>query len=110
MRLLQLFGASLLTRHMGILYQGGFATGSLAAELYEQGILNLLPHIKNDAVGFVDALAPPDFILNSPLGASNGQIYKNLYTTIMQSPRALERPEWWKDVIHWKDYTESSKL
>ncbi|XP_055681517.1 peroxisomal acyl-coenzyme A oxidase 3 isoform X2 [Lutzomyia longipalpis] len=110
MRLLQLFGASLLTRHMGILYQGGFATGHLAAELYEQGILNLLPHIKNDAVGFVDALAPPDFILNSPLGASNGQIYKNLYTTIMQSPRALERPEWWKDVIHWKDYTESSKL
>uniref|UniRef100_A0A1L8DYV4 Acyl-coenzyme A oxidase n=1 Tax=Nyssomyia neivai TaxID=330878 RepID=A0A1L8DYV4_9DIPT len=109
-RLLQLFGASMLIKHLSILYQGGFTTGSTPGELYERGILNILPNIKNDAIGLVDALAPPDFILNSPLGASNGEIYKNLQTTIFQAPGALERPTWWRDVVHWKNYAETSKL
>ncbi|GAB0095269.1 Acyl-coenzyme A oxidase [Sergentomyia squamirostris] len=109
-RLLSLFGAFLLTKHLGLLYQGGFASNTLAGELYEQGILSLLSVIKHDAIALADALAPPDFILNSPLGASNGEVYKNLQAAIMQYPGALERPTWWKDVIHWKDYAQNSKL
>ncbi|GAB0095270.1 Acyl-coenzyme A oxidase [Sergentomyia squamirostris] len=109
-RLLSLFGAFLLTKHLGLLYQGGFASNTPAGELYEQGILSLLSVIKHDAIALADALAPPDFILNSPLGASNGEVYKNLQAAIMQYPGALERPTWWKDVIHWKDYAQNSKL
>ncbi|XP_059618292.1 peroxisomal acyl-coenzyme A oxidase 3 isoform X2 [Phlebotomus argentipes] len=109
-RLLSLFGTSIVLKHLGILYQGGFASGSLPGELYERGILDLLPIIKDDALGLVDALAPPDFILNSPLGASNGEIYKNLQTTLMQAPGTLERANWWRDVIHWKEYAGNSKL
>lgn len=30
--------------------------------------------MKCDAVAMVDALAPPDFILNSPLGQSDGDV------------------------------------
>jgi Acyl-CoA oxidase len=30
--------------------------------------------MKCDAVALVDALAPPDFILNSPLGQSDGDV------------------------------------
>ncbi|XP_055712860.1 peroxisomal acyl-coenzyme A oxidase 3-like isoform X2 [Phlebotomus papatasi] len=109
-RLLSLYGATVLITHLSILYQGGFATGPKAAEIYEQGILILLPQIKKDALALVDALAPPDFILNSPLGAANGEIYKNLEASILQTPGTLERANWWKDVIHWKKYTENSKL
>ena len=33
-----------------------------------------LNQLKNEAVALVDALAPPDFILNSPIGHSNGKV------------------------------------
>jgi len=32
--------------------------------------------LKDEAVALVDALAPPDFILNSPIGHSNGKVRK----------------------------------
>ena len=34
----------------------------------------LCTQLKNEAVALVDALAPPDFILNSPIGHSNGKV------------------------------------
>ena len=30
--------------------------------------------LKDEAVSLVDVLAPPDFILNSPIGHSNGKV------------------------------------
>lgn len=28
------------------------------------------------------------------------QIYKNLYGAMLQGPRALERPDWWRDFVN----------
>ncbi|KAM6909186.1 peroxisomal acyl-coenzyme A oxidase 3 isoform 2-T2 [Xenentodon cancila] len=53
--------------------------------------------LKDDAVALVDALAPPDFILNSPIGNADGQIYQNLWSTMMQGTQVLERPSWWRE-------------
>ena len=33
-----------------------------------------LSQLKDEAVALVDALAPPDFILNSPIGHSSGKV------------------------------------
>ena len=30
--------------------------------------------LKNEAVSLVDVIAPPDFILQSPIGSSNGEV------------------------------------
>ena len=54
--------------------------------------------IKCDVVSLVDAIAPPDFVLNSALGMADGNIYKNLYTAMTQTPGCFDRPSWWKDV------------
>lgn len=35
-----------------------------------------LSQLKDEAVALVDALAPPDFILNSPIGHSSGKVRK----------------------------------
>ncbi len=45
-----------------------------ALDLYELGILQLLPIIKDDAVGLIDAITFPDYVINSCLGMSDGEV------------------------------------
>lgn len=104
-RLLSLYGANLITKHMGLFYEGEFFTGR-ESKLYQEGIINLLPLLKDESISLIDAVAPPDFIVNSPLGMSDGHIYKHLHSAIMQSPDVFERPAWWKDVV-FRDYVKA---
>lgn len=48
--------------------------GPRPATLIQDAILQLCKELKNDAVSLVDAVALPDFILNSVLGASDGLV------------------------------------
>lgn len=106
-RLGSLYGAGAILRHIGVFYQGGyFASQPNAMALLQQAVLDLLPAIKQDAIAIVDAIAPPDFIVNSPLGMSDGDVYRHMESAIMQAPEALERPKWWRDVVH-REYIKS---
>lgn len=49
------------------------------ADLLKQSILSLLAQLKSEAVTIADALAPPDFILNSVLGTSDGKVKASNY-------------------------------
>ncbi len=62
-------------------FVGGFITGSLPNEIIKQEIINLCFNLKNDAVALVDVLAPPDFILNSALGMSDGKVSSHTFIT-----------------------------
>lgn len=88
-------------------FSGGFASGPEPAQSIREGILSLCTALKPDAVSLVDALAPPDFILNSALGQSDGHIYKNIQASIYQNGNALQRPSWWREITHWKDNLNS---
>lgn len=103
LKLLSFYGAYLVTKNAAVFHQGSFFLDPRQIELYQEGILNLLPILKDEAVSLIDAIAPTDFILNSPLGMSDGNIYTHLQRCIMQSSDALQRPKWWRDVIH-KEY------
>lgn len=103
LKLLSFYGAYLVTKNAAIFHQGSFFTNPRQIDLYQDGILKLLPILKDEAVTLIDAIAPTDFILNSPLGMSDGNIYTHLQRCIMQSADALQRPKWWRDVIH-KEY------
>ncbi|XP_066998217.2 peroxisomal acyl-coenzyme A oxidase 3 isoform X2 [Anabrus simplex] len=94
-----LYGLWCLEPHLGSLYEGGYAVGPRASKLIRKSILELCSLLKPEAVAVVDALSPPDFILNSPLGKSNGQVYKNLQAFFFQSPGVMERPSWWKEMV-----------
>lgn len=108
-RLLSLYGANVLCRNLAHLYEGGFAHGPHVARHYKSGVLRLLGQLKDDAVALVDTVAPTDFVLNSPLGMADGQMYKHLEATLQQAPGTFERVRWWKDVVRWQDYAEAPR-
>ncbi|WAR02638.1 ACOX3-like protein [Mya arenaria] len=94
-----LFALWRLEKHLSLLYQGGYISGPSAPALMQEAILALCGQLKDDSVSLVDAIAPPDFILNSPIGMSDGQIYKNLYGAMLQGEKALERAGWWREFV-----------
>ncbi|XP_077301266.1 acyl-CoA oxidase 3 isoform X2 [Arctopsyche grandis] len=108
MKLASLHGAWSLEKHLANLYMGGYFTGE-TGQLLRDGIINLCKALKPEAVTLVDTLAPPDFILNSVLGKSDGNVYQNLQSAIFSYPGALARPNWWRDVVKWES-NEKSKL
>lgn len=74
LKLLSFYGAHLVTKNATIFYQGGYFRANEQIELYQQAILDLLPQLKNEAISLIDAIAPTDFVLNSPLGMSDGNV------------------------------------
>lgn len=97
-KLCSLYGAWSLEKHLALLYRGGYIRGPQASEMLHEGIVSLCAQLKNDTVSLVDAIAPPDFILNSVLGKSDGKIYQNLQTYLFQKPQTFERPSRWDEV------------
>lgn len=59
-----------------MLCTGGYAVGLQPASLLREAILQLCTQLKPEAVALADVLAPPDFILNSVLGSSDGNVSK----------------------------------
>lgn len=106
-KVLSLYGANLIAKnYIGVMYEGGFVQGINATDLLQTGILNILPELKKEAISLVDAIAPPDFIIDSPLGKSDGRIYDHLKSVIYQTPETFERASWWKDMTH-RDYIKT---
>lgn len=90
----------IVTKYISTLYEGKFISSDFnAGILLQNGILELLPELKNEAVGLVDAIAPTDFILNSPLGMSDGNIYKHLESHLYQTKETFTRPIWWREIV-----------
>lgn len=75
--------------------------------LYKHGVLNILTKLKDDAIALVDAIAPTDFVMDSPLGMSDGKVYQHLQSKLFQSPEVFERPQWWKDSLFWQNYVKA---
>lgn len=75
LKLFSLFGVWCLEKHIATLYIGGYATSPKAASLIQESILKLCKDVKDDAVSMVDAIAHPDFVINSVLGYSDGQVH-----------------------------------
>jgi len=75
MKLCSLFGAVTLEKRLGDLYSGGYASpNSNIDNFLREGIVILCKELVNDAVALVDVLASPDFVLNSALGMSDGEV------------------------------------
>ena len=98
-RLANLYGLFNLEKHfIAQMYQGSYISGPEPATLIQESILRLCREIKPDACSLVDAIAAPDFLLRSVIGASNGQVYQNLHNSFLRNPQNMSRPTWWEDI------------
>lgn len=96
--LFYLFALWSLHKHVSVFYQGGLFRGGQVASLMESAILELCRRLKASAVAAVDALAPPDFVVNSVLGCADGKLYERLIES-MTKPGSTDRPTWWKEMV-----------
>lgn len=120
----RIYGLWCLERHLSTFYQGEFTASGTPensfGEIVRSELLKLCGEMKDSAVAVVDALAPPDFALNSIIGKSDGlvsktnriekyvhyktnvtlyfQLYENLQNEFMTNPGSMERASWWKEV------------
>lgn len=96
-RLSMLYGLWCLSQHTALLYRGGYISGEQTGKAMEDAILMLCVQLKDDAVALVDAIAPSDFVLGSPIGRADGELYKNLWAAVLQQSGVLERAAWWPE-------------
>ncbi|XP_050345374.1 peroxisomal acyl-coenzyme A oxidase 3-like [Nymphalis io] len=108
LQMVSLYGAFLLEKHLATLYIGGYFTGGRGAAL-RAGAVRVCGALAAQAPALADTLAPPDFCLNSVLGMSDGEVYKNIQNKVMTTPGSMTRPSWWRDVVYWRA-TLPSKL
>ena len=53
---------------------GGYISGNKPPQMIREAILQLCSELKDDSVSLADAVAPTDFVLNSPIGKSDGEV------------------------------------
>ncbi|KAK9504681.1 hypothetical protein O3M35_010955 [Rhynocoris fuscipes] len=57
----------------------GYSSSPKLAENISEGIIELSLELKSEMVALVDSLAPPDFVLNSVLGYSDGRVSESQF-------------------------------
>uniref|UniRef100_A0A8C9Q014 Acyl-coenzyme A oxidase n=1 Tax=Spermophilus dauricus TaxID=99837 RepID=A0A8C9Q014_SPEDA len=72
-RLSALYALWSLSRHTALLYRGGYLSDKHSGTQMESAILDLCTQLKDDAVALVDVIAPPDFVLDSPIARADGE-------------------------------------
>ncbi|VDM58335.1 unnamed protein product [Angiostrongylus costaricensis] len=102
-RLITLYALFAFEKHLASCYISGYCTGENFGEGIRSNIRRLEAELVPDAIPLVDAVAPPDFVLNSALGASDGSPYKHLMREFRKHTNS--RPNWWKDL---RDFLEQN--
>lgn len=69
-----LYGLTCLDKHLVYFYQGQYAQGPEMSRNVKEAILELCRELKPDSISIIDGIAPPDYVIHSVLGKSDGKV------------------------------------
>lgn len=93
-----LYGLWTLEKWSSFLFEANvIKSGSSTLKQIRERILDICGQMKDNALSLAEVFAPPDWVLRSSLGLSDGKLYENLYHAITQSKGCFERPEWYEE-------------
>ncbi|KAJ3658028.1 hypothetical protein Zmor_009794 [Zophobas morio] len=99
LKLFSLYGLYNIEKFLPSLFGGGYVEKPEATNLVHEAVLTLCRDLKNDAVALIDAIAPPDFLLNSILGKSDGRVYQRLQIALIRSSSEASRLKWSSETV-----------
>ena len=71
-------------------------------------LLEIYESIKYDILAHCDELFIDDVELNSTLGAKEGGIYENIFSSLLTNSNNFGRPSWWREI--WKIKNQESSI
>jgi acyl-CoA oxidase len=93
-----LYGLHSLEKWSSFLFEANvIKSGSSTLRDIREHILDICGQLKDNALSLAEVLAPPDWVLRSALGKSDGRLYDNLYEAITRSKGCFDRPEWFEE-------------
>ncbi|CAF4101316.1 unnamed protein product, partial [Rotaria sp. Silwood1] len=87
----------LIEEYIGILFEGNYIKNVHINQWIQIRLLDLCHELRNEILALVDVFAPPDHILNSVLGNSNGQVYEAINKMIHNNKQTFIIPIWLKN-------------
>jgi acyl-CoA oxidase len=97
-KLFELFVLARIKKIQAILLVDQFMNEKQVELLYAR-VRALLWELRKDAVALVDAFNLPDFIVNSPLGRFDGDVYRHYFATVNAAPDARGKAPYWDELI-----------
>ena len=93
----ELFGWSSLEKDVGTFLEMGYFSKN-DVDMVRSKVKKMAHELKGEVIGVIDAIAPPDYVLNSPIGASDGDIYNRFINAVWSAPGAFEKAPYWKEI------------
>ncbi|UJR38051.1 hypothetical protein I4U23_030733 [Adineta vaga] len=94
-----------LEENLTLLFEGNYLTNGSISLWIQNRLIDLCHDLRNEAAALVDVFAPPDHILNSVLGVSDGKVYEAINKVIHTNKHTFVTPTWIKE-----DLKQRSKL
>jgi len=79
--------------HYGVLLEDRYLTGHHTEKMRDL-VRILCKEVRKDAVPLVDAFDFPDWVVQSPLGRYDGEVYKNYFEMVKGAPYPQPAPYW----------------
>ncbi|CAF4110144.1 unnamed protein product, partial [Rotaria sp. Silwood2] len=104
-KLLLVFTLKFLEENLNLLFEGNYFNNGSINIWIQNRLIDLCHNLRNEAAALVDVFAPPDHILNSVLGVTDGKVYEAINKQIHSNKHTFLTPAWIK-----QDLIQRSKL
>ena len=97
--LCQLFVWYFVQEHMDQFLEDGFFSKT-QSRLIRDTVVDLCDQVRDQAVPLVDAFGLSDFLITSPLGRYDGDIYRHYFDRVNRAPSVFGRAPYWEESIN----------